>query len=721
MTNRAGEPNVNNQFLNSCTNKDYTGVSEDTQDTSTISHMLEGVCFDPHSTNVTHSTSYTCQSGADVLISLPINSTSNQGSMAKVNSQDSRDELIVSISGSLQSSPYKGSFGNYSLQLIKGATSRSRARVQVDSKERNPCSTSGLHTQWGLLLGTPLPALPYTNATILDHSNMEQWVKLAHEKAVALNVPNYAGARVRVVSQLNIQQWRTLLKDYKYSRVTDYIEFGFPLSLDYDVFQYNNQVVNHSSATNFPSHVDTYLQTEQSFKAIAGPFERSPFSRLHTSPMMTRSKPDGSRRLIVDLSWPHGASVNSAIPDDTFDGRECKLKYPTLDTIVEAISKIGKNALIYKVDLKRAYRNLRSDPRDFSVLGLNWQGKCYVDVSVPFGLKTGASACQMVTDSITHLMNNSGYWTCAYLDDIVGVSPPSNASSAFLSLNNLITSLGLPINDDKVSEPVHNLTCLGINIDVKTGTLTIPADKIEGVRRLCDNWATRKYATRNSLQKLVGHLIYINKCVRPARLFVNRILQALRSTPNKGKIPLGEDFHKDISWFREFMVTFNGTTKIHDRSTEPIHVYVDACLTGIGGYTNTHVYFQTIPQCYRMALSIVHFEMMNVMVAFRLWAQAWTNSRVEVHCDNAAVVSVLNSGSSRDPFLAACARTLWLLKAKFNILVTVSHIRGKDNVYADILSRWPNMKYNGSPVVHYLKSCTWHTVDDHDLQPDFSI
>ena len=199
-----------------------------------------------------------------------------------------------------------------------------------------------------------------------------------------------------------------------------------------------------------------------------------------------------------------------------------------------------------------------------------------------------------------------------------GVTPLSSAHSAFLSLNNLITSLGLPINHDKVSQPVDSLTCLGINVDVKTGPLTIPDENIKEVRQLCEDWANRTYATRKSLQKLVGHLIYINKCVCPARLFVNRILQTLRSTPTKGRTPLQEDFNKDINWFREFMATLNGVTKIHSKTSKPIHLYVDACLTGIGGYTNAHVYSQAIPQCYRLGLSIVHFEMLNVMVAFRL-------------------------------------------------------------------------------------------------------
>ena len=174
-----------------------------------------------------------------------------------------------------------------------------------------------------------------------------------------------------------------------------------------------------------------------------------------------------------------------------------------------------------------------------------------------------------------------------------------------------------------------------------------PSQRKKSRLQSCEKWSSRAYATRKSLQKLVGHLIYINKCVQPARLFVNRILQTLRSTVTKGRIPLDREFHKDINWFRKFMVACNGITKIHNKSLEAIHLYVDACLTGIGGYTNTHIYSQAIPLCYRMGLSIVHFEMLNVIVAFRLWAHAWRDNRVEVHCDNAAVVS------SRDPFLTA--------------------------------------------------------------------
>ena len=47
--------------------------------------------------------------------------------------------------------------------------------------------------------------------------------------------------------------------------------------------------------------------------------------------------------------------------------------------------------------------------------------------------------------------------------------------------------------------------------------------------------------------------------------------------------------------------------------------------------------------------TIVHLEMLNIMVALKVWGQHWSNKCVEIKCDNLAVVSVLQEGKARDP------------------------------------------------------------------------
>ena len=159
-----------------------------------------------------------------------------------------------------------------------------------------------------------------------------------------------------------------------------------------------------------------------------------------------------------------------------------------------------------------------------------------------FWTKSGASAYQSVTDCVTHLLADAGYWTCSYLDDIIGVAPAQSANNAFLALKNLISSLGLPINQEKVSTPVTRLTCLGIDIDAKSGMLRIPKDKLQQIKSICQHWTTKGSATKQQLQSLVGHLIYLHKCITPARLFVNRVLTTLR---NRNKSP---NVHSCVSY-----------------------------------------------------------------------------------------------------------------------------------------------------------------------------
>ena len=55
--------------------------------------------------------------------------------------------------------------------------------------------------------------------------------------------------------------------------------------------------------------------------------------------------------------------------------------------------------------------------------------------------------------------------------------------------------------------------------------------------------------------------------------------------------------------------------KVHKKIMLPKSVYVDACLQGMGGYFEGCVYFKAIPTEYCLVLSIVHLEMLNVLVA----------------------------------------------------------------------------------------------------------
>ena len=89
----------------------------------------------------------------------------------------------------------------------------------------------------------------------------------------------------------------------------------------------------------------------------------------------------GKWRLILDLSWPDGHSVNDGIDPDL-----CSLSYVSIDDAVRAATRLGQGALLAKVDIKSAYRMVPVPPEDKLLLGMSWSGALYVDAALPFGL-----------------------------------------------------------------------------------------------------------------------------------------------------------------------------------------------------------------------------------------------------------------------------------------------------------------------------------------------
>ena len=99
---------------------------------------------------------------------------------------------------------------------------------------------------------------------------------------------------------------------------------------------------------------------------------------------MTRDKSSSTnRRIIIDLSWPIGHSVNSGVDNDHYLGKDFVLTYPSVDNITDKVLKLGKGCQIFKVDISRVFCHVPIDPGDLNLLGLYWDNN-FIDWSLPF-------------------------------------------------------------------------------------------------------------------------------------------------------------------------------------------------------------------------------------------------------------------------------------------------------------------------------------------------
>ena len=139
------------------------------------------------------------------------------------------------------------------------------------------------------------------------------------------------------------------MSDYWDKQLIDLLYFGFLLD-----FNRNSPLkwegVNHNSAIQYPRDIEVYLSEELLYNAIVGPFKKHQCPGGHISPFLTREKPHSdNRRVIVDLSWPLGLSVNGGIEQNSYLGTDFSLRLPTIYHITEQLKRLGKGCHLHKI------------------------------------------------------------------------------------------------------------------------------------------------------------------------------------------------------------------------------------------------------------------------------------------------------------------------------------------------------------------------------------
>ena len=111
-------------------------------------------------------------------------------------------------------------------------------------------------------------------------------------------------------------------------------------------------------------------------------------NKIGISPLSTRPKKNSTeRRVILDLSYPEGNSVNEGIQKDYYMGMPAKLTFPRVDDLALRIFRLKGNCSMFKVDLSRYFRQVPLDPGDYSLIGYVIGGDIYFDKVLPMGMR----------------------------------------------------------------------------------------------------------------------------------------------------------------------------------------------------------------------------------------------------------------------------------------------------------------------------------------------
>lgn len=514
---------------------------------------------------------------------------------------------------------------------------------------------------------------------------------------------NADGERIPIPTDLNVRFLDEMTKGSLHNKIIKYLRFGWPLGHDGKSIP-KEAKSNHRGVLNFHQETYEYLQKEKDKGRIFGPhLEKQFMGKNGISPLNSvPRKNDSKRRFVLDLSFPKGKSINDGIDKNFYEGEEVQLKYPTVDDLVELIIKKKKQfpqekVLLWKRDLKSCYRQFKLCPGSVHLVGYKFEEKYWYDLVLAMGSTSSAQICQKITNLIRFVFENRyDDEVRNFLDDFFSAQIETLAQQSYLNMKDVLGQAGIEENPEKACAPATSMIVLGILFDTETMTLRLTQEKSDELVEELLKWPGRTSCTLRQMQSLIGKLNFASGVVRSGRVYMARLINALRikGKNSQSTLTLSTDNLNDVRWWIEQIKLRKGVPMISKMVSRawlaPGSVWSsDSSLTGLGGWSQkTGMFFHYKLEEPWTELDINSLECLSLMLCFHKWAEQCTNKRVLINCDNQTTVNVINSGAAKNRFLQACLREIYHICAMQNAEIRVVWVKTTENSIADCLSRW---------------------------------
>ena len=150
--------------------------------------------------------------------------------------------------------------------------------------------------------------------------------------------------------------------------------------------------------------IDKYLANELTLGRVVGPFADSlPGVMISHFGIIPKSGQPEKWCLIVDLSAPSAASVNDGI-----SSVDSGMAYSSVTDAARLILQLGVGTEMAKMDIASAFRLIPVHPDDRHLLGMKWKEQVYIDMQLPFGLRSAPVLFNGYADALEWVICSAG-------------------------------------------------------------------------------------------------------------------------------------------------------------------------------------------------------------------------------------------------------------------------------------------------------------------------
>lgn len=418
--------------------------------------------------------------------------------------------------------------------------------------------------------------------------------------------------------------------------------------------------------------------------------------KLVCSPIGTVPKPGSSKlRTIHHLSHPRlGDSINSGI-----DNEDAAIHYESLETICAFVAQHA-GALLWKADLREAFRSVIIGSKQSRLLGFSFEGKCYMERALSFGGRSSPKLFNIFAELLHWLLhrllsNTNQSAPSHYLDDFFGASTAgSDPYMPIWYFQLLCSALGFTVSPEKVFWGTTKLTILGIEIDTITQRASISAEKKEKLLKLCRGVVSKKKATLLEMQQVAGHLQFVVQIAPHGKAFMRRLYDGVRCRYKHPfqHMPISKEVRRELEWWCATIEGWNGTTLRQPSPLLLCHIWTDACPRGLGAHMGlaelpSKLFKREVSRRHRNK-SIHFLETLAALEALRCFTVGIVpGTMVVLHVDNEILRAGLLKGSVDDPLTQVLLREIFALSLARDFKVTSQRVSSEENNLADALSR----------------------------------
>jgi hypothetical protein len=437
--------------------------------------------------------------------------------------------------------------------------------------------------------------------------------------------------------------------------------------------------------------------------------------------ILTRTKPNGAVRIILNLSAPRGFSVNDGIDKDDFPAT-----MSSTEAWLRVLNQAGRRCRFMKVDFADAYKHVPVADTDTDLQWFEWGGKYFRELCLIFGASSSAgifdATAKVVLRIVLGLSQFPAGSVCQHLDDICAAAPEHSVAElqrfdeTFQAVASYVgVKLASREDPDKSFAPSMTGVVFGVEYDTLTWTWSIPHEKRARLIITITETIQADSISARQAKSLVGKIIHIKALLPAARFNICHIMK-LGISPvdadlDTWRVQVDGQCKRQLSWWLLLLKACPGSVSIPNPGypmpwakqvfTDAAGGSMDRLGAGTGGVCGSWWFYVPWPKRVnaggwridgkKVGRKLSALELVGPLVAVAAGHRLCANSHVTCWVDNAGSVAIWRKGySTRCRLSSTLVTTIAAVAAAIGCtleIVKISRCSNAGSLVADALSK----------------------------------